>query len=151
MHSFREPSEDLLHHINTNISTVIHATLTLGPSQRHQTRSLLAEANFEFSLFSYKGRSWLKRKQGMSEKGMTRDKQGKGLGHKRKTGAVKITHNNHVKSIHEVFLNIFFPSFYFYIQTNQNTNYGLCTFLFVFTYIFHEKPQYSLGGKGIGI
>lgn len=88
----------------------------------------------------------------MSEKGMTRDKRGKGfLGHKRKTGAVKITHNNHVKSIHEVFRIFFFLCFYFYIQTNQNTKYGLCTFLFVFTYIFHEKPQYSLGGKGIGI
>lgn len=34
-HSYGEPSKDLLRHI-TNISTVTHATLTLGSSQRHR-------------------------------------------------------------------------------------------------------------------
>lgn len=36
------------------------------------------------------------------------------------------------------FLNIF-PVFPFYIQTKQNTKYGLCTILFVFTYIYFMK------------
>lgn len=60
------------------------------------------------------------------------------MGHGKRTGTVKIT-NNHVKSIHEIFFTIFFFRFYFYIQTNQNTKYGLCTFLFVSTYIYFMK------------
>lgn len=44
-----------------------------------------------------------KRKQGMSEKGMTWDNR-EGFGtHEEDEGAVKITNNIHVKSIHEVF------------------------------------------------
>lgn len=58
--------------------------------------------------------------------------------HGKRTGTVKIT-NNQVTSIHEIFSRFFFFRFFFYIQTNQNTKYGLCTFLFVFTYIYFMK------------